>query len=153
MTPRQPQSSQTGPTSPVVATLHGRFEILSLVGSFLPPPTPSGATRLAAFLTGGQGQVAGALIAEGPVIVVATSFINVAYESLPLEDSDEVVPPAPAGSDPAGSAGVPFRGDPSSGAAAGGLPFFNLPLGMSPMPLDGHAEWPGAADLGRPPFL
>ncbi|KAL6840865.1 hypothetical protein ACP4OV_029391 [Aristida adscensionis] len=155
VTLRQPQSSQTGPASPAVATLHGRFEILSLAGSFLPPPAPPGATSLAAFLAGGQGQVvggsvAGALIAAGPVVVVAASFSNVAYERLPLEDGDEVVPPAPAGSDQAG--GVPFPGDPSA-AAAGGLPFFNLPMGMPPMPVDGHGGWPGApGGVGRPPF-
>ena len=103
VTLRQPQSSQTGPASPAVATLHGRFEILSLVGSFLPPPAPPGATSLAAFLAGGQGQVvggsvAGALIAAGPVVVVAASFSNVAYERLPLEEGDDVPPPAPPGS-------------------------------------------------------
>ncbi|XP_062194880.1 AT-hook motif nuclear-localized protein 23-like [Phragmites australis] len=155
VTLRQPQSSQTGPTSPAVATLHGRFEILSLAGSFLPPPAPPGATSLAAFLAGGQGQVvggsvAGSLIAVGPVVVVAASFSNVAYERLPLEDGDEVTPQAPAGSD---QAGVPFGGDPSSAAAAGGLPFFNLPLGMPPMPMDGHTSWPGApGGVGRPQF-
>ncbi|KAL5232353.1 hypothetical protein ABZP36_031129 [Zizania latifolia] len=160
VTLRQPQSPQTGPLSPAVATLHGRFEILSLTGSFLPPPAPPGATSLAAFLAGGQGKVVGgsvvgALIAAGPVVVVAASFSNVAYERLPLEDGDEVVPPAPAGSDQlAGGAGVPFGGDPSGGAGPGGLPFFNqLPFGMPPMPMDGHAGWPGAgAGVGRPPF-
>lgn len=40
-----------------VLTLQGRFEILSLSGSFLPPPAPPGATSLTIFLAGGQGQV------------------------------------------------------------------------------------------------
>lgn len=40
-----------------VLTLQGRFEILSLSGSFLPPPAPPGATSLTVFLAGGQGQV------------------------------------------------------------------------------------------------
>ncbi|XP_062192170.1 AT-hook motif nuclear-localized protein 23-like [Phragmites australis] len=156
VTLRHPQSSQTGPASPAVATLHGRFEILSLAGSFLPPPAPPGATSLAAFLAGGQGQVvggsvAGALIAAGPVVVVAASFSNVAYERLPLEEGDELVPPAPEGSD---QAGLPFGGDPSAAVAAGGLPFFNLPLGMPPMPVDGHSGWLGApgGGVGGPPF-
>ncbi|PWA64098.1 hypothetical protein CTI12_AA346890 [Artemisia annua] len=66
-----------------VLTLHGRFEILSLSGSFLPPPAPPGATSLTIYLAGGQGQVVGgnvvgALIASGPVIVIAASFTNVA---------------------------------------------------------------------------
>ncbi|KAG2576888.1 AT-hook motif nuclear-localized protein 23-like [Panicum virgatum] len=156
VTLRQPQSSQTGPASPAVATLHGRFEILSLVGSFLPPPAPPGATSLAAFLAGGQGQVvggsvAGALIAAGPVVIVAASFSNVAYERLPLEEGDDMPPPAPPGSD---QPGVPFGGDPAAVAAAGGLPFFNLPMGMPPMPMDGNGGWPGApgGGVGRPPF-
>ena len=56
---------------------------------------PPGATNLAAFLAGGQGQVvggsvAGALIAARPVVVVAASFSNVAYERLPLEEGDDV---------------------------------------------------------------
>ncbi|KAK1609023.1 hypothetical protein QYE76_032696 [Lolium multiflorum] len=156
VTLRQPQSAQTGPTSPPVATLHGRFEILSLAGSFLPPPAPPGATSLSAFLAGGQGQVvggsvAGALVAAGPVVVVAASFSNVAYERLPLEEGDEVVPPPVP--DQAGG-GMPYGADPSGGAAAGGLPFFNqLPMGMPPMPMDGHNGWPGAVGgVGRPPF-
>ncbi|TVU15969.1 hypothetical protein EJB05_39514, partial [Eragrostis curvula] len=152
------------PSAPAgaVVTLHGRFEILSLSGSFLPPPAPPGATSLTIFLAGGQGQVVGgnvvgALYAAGPVIVIAASFANVAYERLPLED--EEAPPAPpglqmqppGGADGAGGmGGGAFPADPSSG-----LPFFNqLPLnnmagGGSQLPpgADGHG-WTGA----RPPF-
>ncbi|KAK1426455.1 hypothetical protein QVD17_15127 [Tagetes erecta] len=89
VTLRQPTSSVTGP----VLTLQGRFEILSLCGSFLPPPAPPGATSLSVYLAGGEGQVVGgnvvgALIAAGPVIVIAASFSNVAYERLPLEEDD-----------------------------------------------------------------
>ncbi|CAO2205853.1 unnamed protein product [Urochloa humidicola] len=160
VTLRQPSQAAAGPASPAVATLHGRFEILSLAGSFLPPPAPPGATSLAAFLAGGQGQVvggsvAGALIAAGPVVVVAASFSNVAYERLPLEEGDDVPPPAaPPGGDH--QPGMPFAaGDPAA-AAAGGLPFFNLPMGMPPMPMDGNGGWPGApggGGVGRPsPF-
>ncbi|KAL2544781.1 PPC domain-containing protein [Forsythia ovata] len=52
-----------------VVTLHGRFEILSLSGSFLLLP---GATSLTIYLAGGQdevviGNVVGALIASGPL--------------------------------------------------------------------------------------
>ncbi|XP_062102579.1 AT-hook motif nuclear-localized protein 23-like [Humulus lupulus] len=70
----------------VVVTLHGRFEIISLSGSFLPSPAPPGATSLTVFLAGGQGQVVGgnvvgALISAGPAIVIASSFTNVAYDS------------------------------------------------------------------------
>ncbi|MBA0780839.1 hypothetical protein Gotri_004894, partial [Gossypium trilobum] len=42
-----------------VITLHGRFEILSLSGVFLPTPSPPGATGITVYLAGGQGQVVG----------------------------------------------------------------------------------------------
>ncbi|KAL5724358.1 AT-hook motif nuclear-localized protein 23 [Ranunculus cassubicifolius] len=138
-----------------IVTLHGRFEILSLSGSFLPPPAPPGATSLTIFLAGGQGQVVGgsvvgALIAAGPVIVIAASFTNVAYERLPLDDEEPLqmqqpVPTSPGGGG-SGGGGMnnPFP-DPSSA-----LPFFNLPLNMPnvQLPIDG---WAGNSG-GRPPY-
>ncbi|KAJ6962583.1 AT-hook motif nuclear-localized protein 26 [Populus alba x Populus x berolinensis] len=70
------------PASPgAIVTLHGRFEILSLAGSFLPPPAPPAATGLTIYLAGGQGQVVG-----------GTSFSNAAYERLPLEEEDPQMP-------------------------------------------------------------
>ncbi|KAK4436615.1 AT-hook motif nuclear-localized protein 15 [Sesamum alatum] len=74
-----------------VISLQGRFEILSLSGVFLPEPAPPGATGLAVYLAGGQGQVvggtvAGTLTASGPVMVIAATFTNAVYERLPLED-------------------------------------------------------------------
>jgi predicted DNA-binding protein with PD1-like motif len=82
-------------TPSAVVNLHGRFEILSLSGSFLPPPAPPAATGLTVYLAGGQGQivggsVVGALIASGPVIIMAASFGNAAYERLPLEDEEQL---------------------------------------------------------------
>lgn len=87
VTLRQPASSGA------VVTLHGRFEILSLSGSFLPPPAPPAASGLTIYLAGGQGQVVGGsvvgtLVASGPVVIMAASFSNAAYERLPLEDED-----------------------------------------------------------------
>lgn len=88
------------PASPgSVVSLHGRFEILSLSGSFLPPPAPPAATGLTVYLAGGQGQVVGgsvvgALIASGPVVIMAASFSNAAYERLPL-DEEEPMPMPP----------------------------------------------------------
>ncbi|KAH6771889.1 putative AT-hook DNA-binding family protein [Perilla frutescens var. hirtella] len=85
------------PASPgAVVTLHGRFEILSLAGSFLPPPAPPSATGLTVYLAGGQGQVVGGsvvgqLLASGPVIIMAASFSNAAYERLPLENEENAV--------------------------------------------------------------
>ncbi|OAY73146.1 AT-hook motif nuclear-localized protein 22 [Ananas comosus] len=77
-------SSQSG----AVLNLHGHFEILSLSGH-----------RLTVYLSGGQGQVVGgsvvgSLIASGPVIIMAASFANAAYERLPLEEDDQ--PPSAA---------------------------------------------------------
>lgn len=85
------------PASPgAIVTLHGRFEILSLSGSFLPPPAPPAATGLTIYLAGGQGQVVGgsvvgALVASGPVVIMAASFSNAAYERLPLDEEEQPI--------------------------------------------------------------
>ncbi|KAB1218935.1 putative DNA-binding protein ESCAROLA [Morella rubra] len=98
------------PAAPgAVVTLHGRFEILSLSGSFLPPPAPPAASGLTIYLAGGQGQVVGGsvvapLLASGPVVIMAASFGNAAYERLPLDDEE---PPVPIpGNGPLGSPGM-----------------------------------------------
>ncbi|KAL0379991.1 UNVERIFIED_CONTAM: AT-hook motif nuclear-localized protein 23 [Sesamum angustifolium] len=134
-----------------VVTLHGRFEILSLSGSFLPPPAPPGATSLTIYLAGGQGQVVGgnvvgALIASGPVIIIAASFTNVAYERLPLDEEEALQMQPPVSQPPSGSGGGGGGG--GSGGLGGnqfpdpslGLPFFNLPLNMpnGQLTMDGH---------------
>ncbi|URE37678.1 DNA-binding protein ESCAROLA-like [Musa troglodytarum] len=146
------------PAGAPVATLQGRFEILSLSGSFLPPPAPPGATSLAVFLAGGPGQVVGgsvvgALIAAGPVIVIAASFTNVAYERLPLDEEEQLQMHPPVSQSPnadgggtSGGVGTSFT-DPSSG-----LPFFSLPLNMPHLPMDGHSGWAGGASAARPPY-
>ncbi|XP_059628100.1 AT-hook motif nuclear-localized protein 20 [Cornus florida] len=77
-----------------VMTLQGRFDILSLSGAFLPAPSPPGATGLTVYLAGVQGQVvggivAGALVASGPVMVIAATFSNATYDRLPMEDEAE----------------------------------------------------------------
>ncbi|KAM0915076.1 hypothetical protein ACQ4PT_011102 [Festuca glaucescens] len=92
-----------------VASLAGTFDILSLSGSFLPPPAPPSATGLTVYVSGGQGQVvggsvAGALVAAGPVIIMAASFGNASYERLPLDDDE----PAPQGLVPAHSSPPPL---------------------------------------------
>ncbi|KAL2481844.1 AT-hook motif nuclear-localized protein 16 [Abeliophyllum distichum] len=89
VTLRQPSSSGS------IVTLHGRFEILSLLGSILPPPAPPGVTGLTIYLTGTQGQVVGgnvvgALVASGPVVIMAATFMNATFDRLPL-DEDEMV--------------------------------------------------------------
>ncbi|KAH0941226.1 hypothetical protein HID58_000863 [Brassica napus] len=133
-----------------VVTLQGTFEILSLSGSFLPPPAPPGATSLTIFLAGGQGQVVGGsvvgeLTAAGPVIVIASSFTNVAYERLPLEEDEQQHLGGGGGSNGGGNL------FPEVSAGGGGLPFFNLPMNMQPnvqLPVEG---WPGNSG-GRGPF-
>ncbi|KAI3969309.1 hypothetical protein MKW92_009684 [Papaver armeniacum] len=148
-------------TAGAIVTLHGRFEILSLSGSFLPPPAPPGATSLSVFLAGGQGQVVGgsvvgALIAAGPVIVIASSFTNVAYERLPLDEDDQqqlqMQPPISQSSDGGGLGGVGAGGSvnnpfPDQSSA---LPLFN-PLNMAghQIPNDG---WAGNPAAGRAPY-
>ncbi|XP_027936350.1 AT-hook motif nuclear-localized protein 20-like, partial [Vigna unguiculata] len=127
------------PAAPgAVVALHGRFEILSLTGTFLPGPAPPGSTGLTVYLAGGQGQVLGGsvvgpLVATGPVMVIAATFSNATYERLPLDEDDEGPssaaavqgggsPPPPLGIGSGGGAqlqgGIP---DPSS------LPLYNLP--------------------------
>lgn len=147
VTLRQPQSAQTGPTSPSIATLHGRFEILSLAGSFLPPPAPPGATSLSAFLAGGQGQVVGGsvmgeLIASGPVMVIAATFGNATYERLPLDQDAE------EGAVLSGSEGAAAQLEQQgSGGTAVPPPMYAVP--QTP-PHDMFGQW-GQAAVARPP--
>ena len=83
------------PAAPsAVVALRGRFEILSLAGTFLPGPAPPGSTGLTVYLAGGQGQVVGGsvvgtLTAAGPVMVIASTFANATYERLPLDQEDQ----------------------------------------------------------------
>nr|GMD75491.1 AT-hook motif nuclear-localized protein 20-like [Ipomoea batatas] len=103
------------PTMPGSVTLQGRFEILSLAGTFLPCPSLPGTTGLTVYLSGAQGQVvggsvAGPLVAAGPVIVMTATFAKATYERLPILEDDppddsatqlpiDSPPPPPAGAD------------------------------------------------------
>lgn len=109
------------PASPPgsVVTLHGRFEILSLSGTVLPPPAPPGSSGLSIFLSGAQGQVvggsvAGPLVASGPVVLMAASFSNAVFERLPLVDDQDLE--GEAGGAPA----QPSTASQSSGLPGGG---------------------------------
>jgi len=159
-----------------VMALHGRFEILSLTGAFLPGPAPPGSTGLTVYLAGGQGQVVGGsvvgpLLASGPVMVIAATFSNATYERLPLEDQEEDHQ-QPAGQ-LGGGAGSPPRiggaqhqlqqhgmggGDPSSALAMYNLPPNLLPNGGGSGGVGGgggqlghHEAYPWSHG-GRPPF-
>ncbi|KAK6935269.1 PPC domain [Dillenia turbinata] len=157
------------PATPgAVVSLHGRFEILSLSGSVLPPPAPPAATGLTIYLAGGQGQVVGGsvvgqLMASGPVVIMAASFSNAAYERLPLEDEETATPnlgPMQGGSLGSPTGGIAAQqqqqqaqaqqmlsgGDPSAAAAM----FQGLqPNLLSSIQLPAEAYW---ATGGRPPF-
>ncbi|EEF33084.1 DNA binding protein, putative [Ricinus communis] len=148
------------PAAPgAVVALHGRFEILSLTGAFLPGPAPPGSTGLTVYLAGGQGQVVGgsvvgSLIAAGPVMVIAATFANATYERLPLEDDEEAASAGQGhiqgGSNnsppPIGSTGQqPGLPDPSA------LPVYNLPPNLIPNGGQlGHDAYAWAH--GRPPY-
>ncbi|KAF6153233.1 hypothetical protein GIB67_036579 [Kingdonia uniflora] len=147
------------PAAPgAVVALHGRFEILSLTGSFLPGPAPPGSTGLTVYLAGGQGQVVGGsvvgtLIAVGPVMVIAATFANATYERLPLEDDDE------AGSGPAGGAGgggsppviVSSVGQHHVLADPSSLQIYNMPPNL--LPNGGQLSQEAYAWAnGRPPY-
>ncbi|KAL7150185.1 hypothetical protein ABFS83_05G093500 [Erythranthe nasuta] len=152
------------PAAPgAVMTLHGRFEILSLAGSFLPPPAPPAATGLTIYLAGGQGQVLGGsvvgqLLASGPVIIMAASFSNAAYERLPLEEDENAainnnnnqVPGSSLGSPPGGLGG---SGQPPQNHQQQVLADPSLFQGMPPN-LFNSIQMPNEAfwATGRPPF-
>lgn len=154
-----------------VITLHGRFELLSLTGTVLPPPAPPGAGGLSIFLSGGQGQVVGGtvvgpLMASTPVVLIAASFANAVFERLPLEDEAEDVKVTPINgsgdcgnnnnqvqstasqsSSVTGGGGSLFNAGPSSGGNVGS----NYPPPYNSADLFG---WPGGnsnAAAARPP--
>ncbi|CAN6252773.1 unnamed protein product [Urochloa humidicola] len=138
------------PSAPgAVVALHGRFEILSLTGTFLPGPAPPGSTGLTVYLAGGQGQVVGgsvvgSLVAAGPVMVIASTFANATYERLPLDEEEEGPPPPMPGDPLMGAHGHGGIADPSA------MPMFNLP--PSNGQLGGGDGFPWAAHHQRPPY-
>jgi len=134
------------PAAPnAIMTLHGRFEILSLSGAFLPPPAPPGATGLTIYVAAGQGQVmggsvVGSLLASGSVIVMAASFMNATYERLPLDD-DEPIQIQPPGS--------VSQQQQQQLADQSNMPIYNLPPNLlnCQVPSDVYAWAPA-----RPPY-
>ncbi|KAL2613685.1 hypothetical protein R1flu_025377 [Riccia fluitans] len=81
-------------TQGATVTFHGRFDILSLSGAFLPPPAPPNAAGLTIALAGAAGQVVGGTVvgslqAAGPVLVIAASFQGASFDRLPLPDEGE----------------------------------------------------------------
>ncbi|EXB93197.1 hypothetical protein L484_024535 [Morus notabilis] len=152
------------PSAPsAVVALHGRFEILSLTGAFLPGPSPPGSTGLTIYLAGGQGQVVGGsvvgpLVAAGPVMVIAATFSNATYERLPLEEEEE-------GGVGGSSPGIGGSGGHQSGGGGGGgmqepvssgMPVYNLAPNLlsngaaGQLSHDQAFPWPHGG--GRPPY-
>ncbi|XP_004238464.1 AT-hook motif nuclear-localized protein 27 isoform X1 [Solanum lycopersicum] len=146
---RQPAAS--------VVTLHGRFEILSLSGTVLPPPAPPASSGISIFLSGGQGQVVGGsvvgpLIASGPVVLMAASFANAVFERLPLEEDDEApanVPTTQVQPAASQSSGVTGGGEAAGTAhpAEGNMAFGNNYSFSAEL-----LGWGGNAANERPPF-
>lgn len=151
-----------------VVTLHGRFEILSLSGTVLPPPAPPGAGGLSIFLSGGQGQVVGGsvvgpLVASGPVVLMAASFANAVFERLPLEEEEgggvqQVQPAASQTSgvtggggahlgDGGGGGGVCNLFGMGAGNAASGNNNYSFSAGT-----DAFGSWGTGGTGSRPPF-
>ncbi|XP_045794953.1 AT-hook motif nuclear-localized protein 20-like, partial [Trifolium pratense] len=166
------------PSAPgAVVALHGRFEILSLTGTFLPGPAPPGSTGLTVYLAGGQGQVVGGcvvgtLVAVGPVMLISATFTNATYERLPLEDDDNdndnnnnEGPSSMAGVQGGGaSGGSPPPGISHHQLQQGGIPdpssippLYNLPPNLLPnnggqMGHEALAWAAAAAAHGRAPY-
>ncbi|EER95114.1 hypothetical protein BDA96_01G451100 [Sorghum bicolor] len=132
--------------------LRGRFEILSMSGAFLPAPAPPGATGLAVYLAGGQGQVVGGsvmgeLIASGPVMVIAATFGNATYERLPLEqDAEEGA--VLSGSSEGGATAQQLEQQQSSGGPV--VPPSSMYAVPQTPPHDMFGQW-GHAAVTRPP--
>ncbi|PSR98813.1 AT-hook motif nuclear-localized protein [Actinidia chinensis var. chinensis] len=142
-----------------IMALHGRFEILSLTGSFLPGPAPHGSTGLTIYLAGGQGQivagsVVGSLVAAGPVMVIAATFSNATYERLPLEEEEEGGPGqlGEAGDSPPGMGGGGGQQQPHVLGDHSSLPVYNnLPPNL--IPNGGQLNHDAFAWAhGRPPY-
>lgn len=145
------------PASPgAIVTLHGRFEILSLAGSFLPPPAPPAASGLTIYLAGGQGQVVGgsvvgALMASGPVVIMSASFSNAAYERLPLEEDDQNHPLPISGGGSLGSppGNIGGQGQQQQQMMADPSLFHGMPPNLlNSVQLPSEPYWA----TGRPPF-
>ncbi|GAA0154825.1 hypothetical protein Leryth_008238 [Lithospermum erythrorhizon] len=148
-----------------VVTFHGRFDILSFSGAFLPPPSPPGASGLTVYLAGGQGQVVGGvvvgnLVASGPVMVVAATFSNATFERLPhvLEGNngnnnvlkqEEIQIEARGAENKTSEANVVAAANVASSSSTM-VPLYNLPPSML-QPNNGQMALPPRDGFWRPP--
>lgn len=85
------------PGAEAAIVFHGRFDILSISATFMPPamaaisPAASAVAGMTISLAGPQGQVIGGtvvgpLLAAGVVMVVAAAFANPTFHRLPVEE-------------------------------------------------------------------
>lgn len=93
--PATAAGAQSGRPSATTLTFHGRFDILSLTGTYLLPTSPSSpsTSSFTISLAGAQGQVvggtvAGSLVAASPVVLIAAAFNNPSFHRLPAEGED-----------------------------------------------------------------
>ncbi|XP_074578067.1 AT-hook motif nuclear-localized protein 20-like [Curcuma longa] len=161
VTLRQPAGDGT------VVALRGRFDILSLSGSFLPAPSPPGATGLSVCLACGQGQVVGGtvvgeLVAAGSVTVIAATFSNATYERLPLvgDEREATADDDAGGVDGSAPSQPPHGGLTAEDPQPSSAPHFNLPLNLlsnsTPMAHEVFAgsppAWVSTAASRPPPY-
>ncbi|KAI0499094.1 hypothetical protein KFK09_019995 [Dendrobium nobile] len=85
------QPTPTTPAEAAVIVFHGRFEILSMSATFLPPAMAAAGFGISISLAGFEGQivggmVAGPLVTAGVVVVMLASFMNPIFHRLPVEN-------------------------------------------------------------------
>lgn len=143
-------------------TLHGNFDILSLSGAFLPHPAPPEATGLTVYLAGSQGNVVGgsvvgSLVAAGPVVVIAASFLNASYDRLPVDDTDRQLPLNEKDdslhdeSTGMNSSNANNLGESSNfNINLNNMANFTLPPNL--LPQDAYQHWPLVVPHPRPPY-
>uniref|UniRef100_A0A0E0LVZ2 AT-hook motif nuclear-localized protein n=1 Tax=Oryza punctata TaxID=4537 RepID=A0A0E0LVZ2_ORYPU len=103
-------AAEIGGGGAAVVVFHGRYEILSISATFLPPAMAAAAPRaalggLSISLAGPHGQivggaVAGPLIAATTVVIVAAAFTSPTFHRLPAEDDDAPASVSSSGADP-----------------------------------------------------
>lgn len=145
------RQQSANPSSSNSLFLKGKQDIVSLSGTVLPDNTPLGPASLTVLVAGPHGQliggpVEGRLVAEGSVMVMATTFATATYEKLPLQ-----VEAAPASSGLAGMGHNPGPSGPGvEDPRSGGYhphphPGLNMNMGIGggggPPETSSYANW------------
>ncbi|XP_047326589.1 AT-hook motif nuclear-localized protein 17-like [Impatiens glandulifera] len=137
VTIRQPSTSASA------VTFQGRFDVLSLSATILPPSADAVMAGAAAngftiSLGGPQGQVIGGmvvgpLLAAGTVYLIAASFNNPSFHRLPLEEEEAIENSATGGTSGSGEDGNQQQHKQTAAAAAEscGMSMFSPHLGSS----------------------